>query len=421
MSHLISCVQITPLSIRPLSSDNPPALSKPYPPAVSVAHVDLLGTVHSANTHVKRDLGFHGRLGTYILLTYGDTLYADAAYSDTWRGMTSDSVALATHDPQVVVDPLLNRAGYPEQFCPLDSSRGEIPSEYALGITNVVSTATTTANVTNVDVDSLAVVNNLDTSGVLFFLLNHRPGGANHILGAGVATVTLDRSTYPPTPRIRRLPPPPSQPHQQYCHWWDGATEPWWGDICALRWADYIYAYGHGGEGNPWVYVARAPASQATRLECYEYWNGEDWQTERLRTTAIGDKESVFWQINQGQVVYSEYFGCFFFVYCGTYVRLPRFGQGSMEHRRGDYTLPQGASNTPILSSRLGGFACQANARYNDVLRNRQLYELACPSQDSPTSRRPLVRAAYYAIPSDAAADNRATWVHLRGRAASVL
>jgi hypothetical protein len=107
---------------------------------LSVSRVDFLGDVHSATAHVKRDLGFAGQVGNYVLLSYGDTMYSDRNYSDKWRGMTSDSVALATHDPLVVVDPDLNDDGYPKQFCPIIEHFGEDPSTCALGITNAVET-----------------------------------------------------------------------------------------------------------------------------------------------------------------------------------------------------------------------------------------------------------------------------------------
>ena len=67
-------------------------------------------------------------------------MYSDGNYSDHWRGMTSDSVALATKDPLVVIDPDLNEDGYPKQFCPIIEHYGEDKSVCALGITNVVET-----------------------------------------------------------------------------------------------------------------------------------------------------------------------------------------------------------------------------------------------------------------------------------------
>ncbi|OAL40337.1 hypothetical protein AYO20_00073 [Fonsecaea nubica] len=279
----------TPISVNP---PNPTTPCKSYPPIIGIVCVDAIGDVHSSTTYVKRDLGFQGQIGQYVLLSYGDTLYSDANYSDTWRGMTSDSVAIATQNPLVVVDPILDPNGFPPQFCPLISSFGEDAATCALGITNVVETT-------------------MPNEGVMFFLLNHRPNGTNNLVGAGVASITLDTSAYPPIPQISRLPP-------QY--WWDATSEPWYGDICALRWNEHVYAYGHGPEGNPWVYLTRVLAEEATNVACYEYWNGETWQKDKLDGKSIGEKESVFWQINQGQVIWSNYFGCFLFVYCDNWM-----------------------------------------------------------------------------------------------------
>ena len=290
---LIASLQASPLPTTSLktfaqTSDSSAPCPK-YPPEINCVDVEFLGDVHSATTFVKRDLGFQGQLGQYVLLSYGDTMWSDANYSDTWRGMSSDSVALATQDPLTVIDPVLGDNGYPPQFCPLMSSYGEDPSECSAGITNVVQTTS-------------------PDKGIMFFLLNHRPDGKNNLMGAGVSSISLDTSTYPPIPHVKRLPP-------QF--WWDAKCEPWYGDVCALGWDNHIYAYGHGIEGNPWVYLTRVRTEEATNIGRYEYWNGDNWQSERLDGKAIGDKESVFWQINQGQVMWSNYFGCFLFVYCG--------------------------------------------------------------------------------------------------------
>ena len=290
LTHLLQASPLpTPTPYGNLTA-NTTTCCKPYPPKIGILCVDFLGDVHSATTYVKRDLGFQGQIGQYVLLSYGDTLYSDTNYSDTWRGMTSDSVAIATQDPLVVVDPALNSQGYPPQSCPILSSFGEDAAECGLGITNVVETTG-------------------PNEGIMFFLINHRPNGTNNLMGAGVASITLDTSAYPPVPQIQRLPP-------QY--WWDATCEPWYGDLGALRSNGYIYAYGHGPEGNPWVYLTRVRADEAIDATCYEYWNGETWQGDRLNGKTIGEKESVFWQINQGQVIWSNYFGCFLFVYCGT-------------------------------------------------------------------------------------------------------
>ena len=142
----------------------------------------------------------------------------------------------------------------------------------------------------------------------MYFLLNHRPDFNDHLLGAGIAEVSMSSSGNAPLPTAKRL-----------CKfWWDGETDPWYGDVCALKANGYIYAYGHAKD-NPWVYVARVRADNVTDLKSYEYWNGDTWQPERLKRTDLNEKQSVFWQINQGQIYWSKYHGCFLFIYCDNF------------------------------------------------------------------------------------------------------
>lgn len=236
---------------------------------ISASSVELLGDVHSSTTYVKRDLGFQGQVDSFVLLTYGDTMYSDANYSDTWRGMTCNSVALATHDPTKVFDVNLcqvNDQPYPDHFCPLLAEYGEDPSSWSCGITNVIEAG--------------------PGRGILYYLLNNRPNGTNSLVGAGVATISMSNA-YPPVPSLTRL------PGQQY--WWDASCEPWYGDVGSIYANDgYIYAYGHAKD-LPWVYLTRVPLQNAINLSCYEYWNGDNWQTERLYN--MSEKEGVFWQI----------------------------------------------------------------------------------------------------------------------------
>jgi hypothetical protein len=269
---------------------------------IAVSSVAFLGDVHSETTYVKRDLGFQGQIGQHVLLSYGDTMFSDANYTDTWRGMTSDSVALATHDPTKVLDVnniKLNNESYPRQFCPLMPKYDENSATWSCGITNIVET--------------------YPGQGVLYYLLNSRPDGVNNLIGAGVAMITMSNA-YPPIPSLTRL------PGQQY--WWDAGCEPWFGDVGSVR-----------AKGLPWVYLTRVPWESATDLSCYQYWNGEDWQGERLYTTnGLGEKEGVFWQIkyvsllsvercfdanvnhSQGQVIWSAYYNCYMFVYCDNWM-----------------------------------------------------------------------------------------------------
>ena len=120
-----------------------------------------------------------------------------------------------------------------------------------------------------------------------------------------MAEVTIDTSTSNPTPMCKRL----------NKFWWNGEEEPWYGDVCCLRAGEYIYAYGHAKD-NPWVYLTRVDVEHATTLDAYEYWNGEQWQQERLCSTDFNEKQSVFWQINQGQIYWSRFHNCFIFIYC---------------------------------------------------------------------------------------------------------
>lgn len=110
--------------------------------------------------------------------------------------------------------------------------------------------------------------------------------------------------------------------HREAPWWWDANCEPWWGDVGAIRWGEHIYAYGHAKD-SPFVYVCRVPWHRATDASNYEYWNGDHWQKERLRNP--GEKERVFWQINQGLVVYSNFYECFLFVYSGEFCRFAIF------------------------------------------------------------------------------------------------
>lgn len=128
------------------------------------------------------------------------------------------------------------------------------------------------------------------------------------MLGAGVAEVSLEAYGDMPIPHANRLSK----------FWWDGETEPWYGDVCALKADDHVYAYGHVKD-NPWIYLVRAPLDRATDLNAYEYWNGSGWQSERLRRDELNEKQSVFWQVNQGQVYWSKYHNCFVFIYCDNF------------------------------------------------------------------------------------------------------
>ncbi|KAK9330749.1 hypothetical protein V1520DRAFT_117802 [Lipomyces starkeyi] len=273
---------------------------------VSVSSHTVLGNVHSMDTYCIRDNGFNGNMGNITLLTYGDTLYRDSSYSDKFRGMVSNSVVKATSDPLEVIDVLLNNDGWPEQFCPVNPAWDEDNSVNAIGITNVV------------EIDS--------ESGILFFLKNYRPSGVPHYIGAGVATVTM-KGNEPSCTRVAE-------------YWWDAAVEPWYGDIGILKFGDYIYAYGHGNHGSDssdYIYVCRVLASSATTLSAYEYWNGSGWQKDRLYNASA--KESVFWEVQSGQIIWSSYYNCLLFVYTDGFLN-PQINARTASSPTGPWSSP---------------------------------------------------------------------------------
>lgn len=108
------------------------------PEEIRILSVTELGNVTSWNTYVKRDLGFQGRIGGHVLLTYGNTMFSDADLSDKWRGMTCNSVAIASQNPTTVLDALLDENTFPRSLLKPSSDYGEDPSTYSLGLTNVV-------------------------------------------------------------------------------------------------------------------------------------------------------------------------------------------------------------------------------------------------------------------------------------------
>lgn len=152
------------------------ALASPLIVSAQVASAEFLGNVTSSNTQNIRDLGFAGTIGKVSINTYGDTLTCgdgkepDRIAQKNCMVLHANSAAYSTDDPKFITDFNLDKNGNSQIFC------GYFPHEtpemdYGMGITNVVPTS--------------------DTAGVLYFLKNHRPGGNNDIVGAGVAVVDV--------------------------------------------------------------------------------------------------------------------------------------------------------------------------------------------------------------------------------------
>ena len=104
---------------------------------LKVANVIELGNVRSSTTSVKRDLGFCGRLGNYEFLSFGDTLFG---LGEQFKGMTCNSLGIATTSPTEVMDPVLDENGYPRFFLRPNEEVGERIDHYSLGITSIIET-----------------------------------------------------------------------------------------------------------------------------------------------------------------------------------------------------------------------------------------------------------------------------------------
>lgn len=108
-------------------------------------------------------------------------------------------------------------------------------------------------------------------------------------------------------------------------YWWPGASNPGYGNVAAYRDvnSDYIYALGWSPTSistnvdEEYVYMVRVHAADAFDLSKYEYWHGRatGWSSQQL--TTFNAETAVMWGVGQGQIVYSNFYNCYFFVHLG--------------------------------------------------------------------------------------------------------
>jgi hypothetical protein len=226
---------------------------------------------------VLRDLGFSGVLDGRIIWAWGDTLMGKEGSEMI---CAQDSTSIGTLDaPMVTVDTALHSNG--KFVCNWIPCTPEEENEgghgvNAFGGTNVLEIA--------------------PTKGVVFYLKNHRPGGLNHIVGAGVATCQTDENNVPHAVRNGE------KMWEEY--------EPWWGDVgIALDERDgMVYAFGHGpgfdGEVAARTYLCRVPKDRVTDINAYEYWlNGQrKWTKQRL-----GDGSNGTLRLSTDMAIFGEF------------------------------------------------------------------------------------------------------------------
>ena len=254
---------------------------------IRVRSANFIGDVKS-DLPVGRDLGFVGKIQDTIIYTYGDTM----SQREGEFYMTSDSSSIGTADPLFVLNTQRTQDGnHPTDMIPPHDHWNEKNTEDAFGGTNVIPTG--------------------GNGGMMFFLKNHRPGGKNQIIGAGIASVKLQDKKNITTERLAE-------------YWWDSKKgEPWYGDIGAYSDGNYVYGYGHGGKDHMHVFLNRAPLLGWWKLENWEYWDGaaSKWSKGRLyhpgeeKAIQWNAKQGAAWSVAQGQMVWSHYYKKIVWVY----------------------------------------------------------------------------------------------------------
>lgn len=256
------------------------------PNPIQVASSAFLCDVQS-DLPVIRDLGYVGKIQDTVIYTYGDTETNTGTFY-----MTSDSSSIGTGDPCYVLNTQRTSDNqHPTDMIAPESAYGETNTADAFGGTNVVPVG--------------------GNSGMMFYLVNHRPvGGDDYIVGAGVAQVILTGQNVS-TSRMGK-------------NWWDAtAGEPWYGDVGAYTDGNYIWGYGHGGSTHMDVYLTRAPVSGWTDFDNWEYYDGstDSWSNTRLYNPSSAQAmqwnadEGPVWAVGQGQMIWSPYYQKIVWVY----------------------------------------------------------------------------------------------------------
>ena len=249
----------------PNPGKQPAGLGQLPPKVKDISYHDRMQFYHPKGKRhdVLRDLGFSGILDRRIVWAWGDTLMGKEGSEFI---CAVDSTTIGTLDaPMVTLDSALQQEGHHIRnwipCIPAEEKEGGYAVN-AFGGTNIVEIG--------------------PNKGIVFYLKNHRPGGMNHITGAGIATCHMGENNIPYAERNGEK-------------MWE-EHEPWWGDVgIALDETErMIYAFGHGpafdGEISSRTYLCRVRADGATDINAYEYWlNGQrEWTKQRLGDGSCG-------------------------------------------------------------------------------------------------------------------------------------
>ncbi|KAI9715294.1 MAG: hypothetical protein M1828_000894 [Chrysothrix sp. TS-e1954] len=288
-------------AVTPLPGQGQPGPGQMPPKVKNLQYTEPMRFHHPKGHEHKtlRDLGFTGVLDGKIVWTFGDTLMGTHEHNMI---CATDSTAIGhVSDPMSACDTAL----YPNsdnvrEWIPCnkeEEARGGL-SEWAFGGTNIVEIA--------------------PNKGLVYYLINHRPGGNGTIKGAGVATCHMGPNNVPEATRAG-------------VQLWND-FEPHWGDVGVAYDPrdDHIYAFGHGpqrddNELGVRTYLCKAPAHEAMDVDKYSYWNEAQKEWTRQRFTRQGGMGSLkvemehaifgWCAMNQATPFWSNYFNKWMFLH----------------------------------------------------------------------------------------------------------
>lgn len=216
-----------------------------------------------------RDLGFTGVLNGRVIWSWGDTLMGEGDKAHICA-VDSTTIGSMAHPMHSVDTKLQHNSCNVDNLIPCNRTEAENGGYgcYSFGGTNIIEVQ--------------------PNQGIVYYLKNHRPGGKDKLMGAGVAIVHMT-----PEGRIEA-----NRPHDTM--WMD--CEPAWGDIgIAYDSRDnHIYAFGNGASTDlqelaTRCYLCKVPVDKALDVSAYSYWdNGnKSWTQQRFSNGQMGTLQNT--------------------------------------------------------------------------------------------------------------------------------
>lgn len=126
------------------------------------------------------------------------------------------------------------------------------------------------------------IVETSPNNGIVYYEKIHRTSSSSEVIGAGLATITLNGDG-----SIQNV-------ERNGETMWN-SVEPAWGDIGATKDSTHLYLWGHGPPPfNYYGYVARVPLGSEKDVDAYEYYDAATsaWSPQRISSTgAFGTRK----------------------------------------------------------------------------------------------------------------------------------